>query len=156
MNVSDAKDILRAFENHGVEYVLVGALAMAAHGLIRATRDIGVFLAPTEENLCRLTRALHSLFDDPSIEEITPDDLLGDYPAVEYVPPGAAFSIDIMTRLGTAFEYGDLQVETLDFDGVCVKVATPSTLYRMKKGTVRPQDAVDAAWLKDAYGVEGS
>jgi hypothetical protein len=52
------------------------------------TRDADVFVAPDEDNVARLRRALKSVFDDdPNVDEITAADLGGDYPAVEYTPP---------------------------------------------------------------------
>ena len=98
--------------------------------------------------------ALLSVFDDPHVEEITAEDLLGDYPAVQYVPPDGAFHIDILTRLGEAFRFEDLESERIDFDGLEVSVVTPATLYRMKKGTVRPRDRGDAERLRERFGFE--
>lgn len=59
------------------------------HGLPRFTEDRDIFVAPERENVEALERALHSVFADPSIDEISADDLLGDYPAIQYVPPEA-------------------------------------------------------------------
>jgi len=58
--------VLAALEQHDVDYVLVGGLALGVHGLVRATRDIDVFVRPTSENVERLRAALRSVFDDPS------------------------------------------------------------------------------------------
>ena len=57
MDFSQAMRVLAAFARHGVEYVLVGSMAMAAQGLIRATRDMDVFVAPDAENVERLKAA---------------------------------------------------------------------------------------------------
>jgi hypothetical protein len=62
----------------------------------------------------RLKSALRSVFDDPSIDQISADDLLGEYPAVQYIPPQAGFHIDILTRLGDAFRFEDLRSEKVD------------------------------------------
>jgi hypothetical protein len=62
---------------------------------------------------------------------------------------GVAYWIDILARLGEAFRYADLECEVLRVEGVTVRVATPRTLYRMKKDTVRPQDRLDAEVLKE-------
>jgi hypothetical protein len=37
MDLDEAKRILTAFEREGLEYVLIGSMAMAAQGLVRAT-----------------------------------------------------------------------------------------------------------------------
>lgn len=72
MDFQEAKRILAALEREGVEYVLIGSMAMAAQGLIRATRDLDLFVSPTEANVERLRRALMSLYDDdPNVEQIT-------------------------------------------------------------------------------------
>jgi hypothetical protein len=69
MDLAEAKRILAAFEREKVDYVLVGSMAMAAQGLIRATRDLDFFVSPTPENVGRLKVALRSLYDDdPNIE----------------------------------------------------------------------------------------
>lgn len=91
------------------------------------------------------------MFDDPNIDQISADDLLGEYPAVQYIPPQAGFHIDILTRLGEAFRFEDLRSEKVDLGGVSVTVATPATLYRMKKGTIRPKDWGDAEALRRRF-----
>jgi hypothetical protein len=154
VDYEQAREVLAAFEREGVQYVIFGAVALNLQGLARATEDLDVFVAPTEENIRRLRAALTSVFDDPHIEEITAEDLLGDYPAVQYVPPEGDFHIDILTRLGEAFRFEDLDSERVDFDGLGVSVVTPATLYRMKKGTVRPRDRGDAERLRQRFGFE--
>ena len=57
MTFAEALQLLAAFERHGVAYLLVGSMAMAARYL-RATRDIDIFVDPREENVARLKAAL--------------------------------------------------------------------------------------------------
>ncbi len=144
MTFEEAKVILRALDRERVKYALIGSMAMAAQGLVRATRAIDFFVSPEPENVERLKRALRSVFDDPIIDQISATDLAGDFPAIEYVPPHGRFSMDILARLGEAFRYGDVQAEEMDLDDFRVRVATPRMLWRMKKDTVRPQDRADA------------
>lgn len=146
--------MLAALEREGVQYAIFGAVALNLQGLARATEDLDVFVAPTADNIARLRAALKSVFDDPHIDEITAEDLLGDYPAVQYVPPEGSFHIDILTRLGEAFSFEDLDTERVDFDGIEVTVVTAATLYRMKKGTVRARDRGDAERLRERFGFE--
>jgi len=151
MEFEQTKRILAAFDRHGVNYVLVGGMAMAAQGLVRATRDIDVIVSVTPKNIDRLKAALQELFNDPEIDSIRADELAGDYPAIRYVPPTGDFWIDILARLGEAFQFADLESEELVVEGVRVRVATPRTLYRMKKDTVRPQDRLDAQALRERF-----
>ncbi len=143
-----------ALADEGVEYVLVGGLAVNLHGVIRATEDVDLFVRPDRTNVERLRAALWRVFDDDAIDEITADDLAGEFPVVRYVPPGAGPSIDLVSRLGERVAYADLEAEERDVDGVPVRLATPRTLYRLKCDTARPIDAQDAARLRAAFTLE--
>lgn len=79
--------------------------------------------------------------------------LLGEYPAVQYVPPDGLFHLDILTRLGEAFTFDDLEITRVPFEHLTVSVASPATLYRMKRGTVRLKDRADAELLKERFNV---
>jgi hypothetical protein len=54
----DFKDMLSALSDEKVEYLLVGAHAMAVHGCPRATQDIDFWIRPSPENAKRVFRAL--------------------------------------------------------------------------------------------------
>ena len=141
--------VLRAFQQEGLEYVLIGAAAMGFHGLVRATEDLDIFIRPTPENVERLKRAFRAAYDgDPNVEEISTADLLGDYPAVRYYPPSGDLYFDIMTRLGEAASFETVSAEVKEVEGVRVRLATPDALYRLKKNTVRPLDRQDAEALR--------
>lgn len=146
--------VISALNAEDVEYVLFGAMAIGAHGFLRATEDVDLFLRPTPENIDALRRALWRVWEDPDIAQITAEDLCGDYPAVSYVPPDGGFPLDLVTRLGTAVSYEDLEWALVSLDGVPTRVATPQTLYEMKRDTVRPKDAIDAAALKRKFGLK--
>ncbi len=155
IDIDEAKRILAAFEREGVAYVMVGSMAMAVQGLARATRDVDFFVAATPDNVAALQRALKSIYDDdPNVEQISADDLAGEYPAIQYVPPQGDYSLDLLSRLGEAFCYETIESEEIDLDGIRVRVATPAMLYRMKKDTVRAQDRIDAESLRRVFGLE--
>ena len=147
--------VLRAFESAGLDYVLIGAAAMAFHGLIRATADLDFFIRATPENIERLRTALRDAFQgDPNINEISSADLLGEYPAVRYYPPTGNLYLDLLTRLGEVASYETVDSEIKDVDGIAVRVATPAALYRLKKRTVRLQDQADAAALRERFNLK--
>ena len=153
MEFEEVTRVLAAFERRGVRYVLVGSMAMAAQGIVRATRDMDVFISAEAENVERLKAALRELYADPQIEEIRAEELAGDYPVVQYVPPSGDYSIDILARLGEAFRFDDIESEETVLGGIRVRVATPRTLYRMKRDTLRAQDRLDAEILKERFGL---
>lgn len=144
--------ILRSFDLHGVEYILVGGVAGIVHGIGRTTEDVDLFVRPTSENIAAVRAALLEVYPgDTSVHEIKADDLAGDYPTVRYGPPHGRFYIDLIARLGEAFSFDDLEWQLTDIGGVPVRVATPRTLFRMKRDTLRTRDRADAEALRELY-----
>ena len=147
--------VLRAFEQEGLEYVLIGATAMGFHGIVRATEDLDLFVRATSKNVEKLKRAFRKAYDDdPHIDEISADDLLGDYPALRYYPPSGDLYFDVMTRLGSAAGFDTVESDVIVVEGIRIRVATPAALYRLKKDTVRPLDRQDAEALKQRFDLE--
>jgi hypothetical protein len=152
MDSDELLKVLRAFEKENLEYVIIGATAMGFHGLVRATEDVDLLIRPTPENVERLRQALKATYaDDSSIQDIRTEDLLGDYPAVRYYPASGDLFFDILTRLGEAARYENVESEIKDVEGVRIWVATPQALYRLKKNTVRSIDQQDAAALRERF-----
>lgn len=139
--------IIKALNNYKVDYVLVGGVAVILYGLERLTRDLDIFIKPVPENIESLKKALNSIFHDSSIEEINSSEL-EKYPVIRYGTP-TGFYIDLMTKIGEAFSFEDLEYEIMEYKDVRIKIATPEMLYRMKKDTVRPQDKIDASFLNE-------
>jgi hypothetical protein len=154
MDFQLVKRVLAALEARGVNYALFGATALNLHGLVRATEDLDVFVEPTPENIERLRAALNDVFDDPHLADLRTDDLLGEYPSVRYVPPSADMYFDILTRLGEAYTFADLETMRVPLEDLTVSVVTPKMLYRMKRDTVRPKDRIDAEALRRAFRLE--
>jgi predicted nucleotidyltransferase len=147
-------ELLRALADEEVDYVLIGGLALNLQGIVRTTEDVDLFLRPDEENIERAKRALRRVWDDPAVEEIAAADLLGDYAVVRYGPPDEDVIVDLLTRIGTAVSFEDLESETKIYEGIPVQVATPKTLVRLKSDTIRPRDHADAAALRERFGID--
>jgi hypothetical protein len=155
VRLADLRKVLAAFERLGVRYVLVGSMAMAAHGVVRATEYVDFFVSPDEENVRRLRQALYETYGDESAFEISSEDLAGAYPVVRYGPPDPeTLTIDLIGRLGDAYSFEDIEAEPVDVGDLTAHVATPRMLYVMKRDTVRPQDRADAEALRDTFGLE--
>jgi len=140
--------VLEAFEKEEVDYILVGGLAVILHGMPRLTQDINVFVKMNPENIGKLQKALHRVFqDEENINEITLDEL-NHYSVIRYGSPGG-FYIDIMARLGEVATYDNLEYETIIVDEVSIKVATAEKLFELKKDTLRFEDKRDAFFLSE-------
>ncbi len=154
MDADLVMDVLRALEAEGARYKVIGGVGLNLLGIRRFTDDLDIFIEPTPDNIARLRRALSRVFDDPNIDAITSEDLLGEYPAIQYVPPVGSFHIDIIARLGEAFSYDNVEASAIEFEGETFMVITPQMLHDMKIVTHRPQDHADAAKLREWFDIE--
>src|SRR5690242_1218157 len=93
--------MLRALSAEGVEYLVVGAYAMAAHGIPRATGDIDIWIRPSPVNADRVLRAIRR-FGAP-LFDLTVADLTRDGTVFQLgLPPRR---IDLLTSIdGVTFE----------------------------------------------------
>jgi predicted nucleotidyltransferase len=138
-------NVLKAMEDEGVDYILIGGFAVILHGLPRFTVDMDFFVKMAENNIQKLRRALYLTFGDSEIEELTFDELQR-YPVIRYGTPNG-FHIDIMAQLGEIAIYEDLEYEIMEVEGQKIKVATAESLLKLKEGTIRPEDKADARFL---------
>jgi len=143
----DFLKVLKAMEDEGVDYILIGGFAVILHGLPRFTMDMDFFIQMVEQNVQKLRKALYSTFGDSDIEEITFDEL-AKYPVIRYGTP-KGFHIDIMAQLGEAATYEDLEYEIMEIQGQKIRVATAEALLKLKEETIRPEDKGDALFLKE-------
>ena len=153
VNLDKVLELIMAMNREGVEYITFGAIALFTHGIVRNTEDADFFVAPTPENIERLKRALRSVWNDPAIDEIDAEELIGDYPAVRYGPPDTDIYMDFLTRLGDAYSYGTLEWQMAEIEGVPIRFVTPAQLYAMKRNTVRLKDRNDAEALRQAFSL---
>lgn len=141
--------MFKAFEKANVRYILIAGFAVVLYGMQRLTRDIDIFVEMVPENIENLRKALVSVYQDRSIEEITFEEL-EKYSVIRYVAPDG-FCVDIISRLGDAFSYKDLDFKKVEIEGIEVRIATPETLLRLNKDTVRPEDKMDADFLEELF-----
>jgi len=142
----DFKELLLAFNAHDVEYLIVGAHALAAYGHVRATKDIDVWVGRSRENAQRVLKGL-SDFGAPLVD-LTLEDLIRAGTIFQIgVPP---LRIDIITQID-GVEFADAwpdRFETL-FGGVPAFVISRHHLIRNKKTAARLQDLADVEKLLD-------
>jgi hypothetical protein len=141
----DYRDILVAFGDHAVEYLVVGGYAVGFHGQPRFTKDLDLWIRPTPENL-RLVRAALVAFGAPEslltqLEPAALEDVLW-----MGAPP---VRIDIVKGVpGGDFERAYPRRVTADWDGVQVDVVGRDDLITLKRASGRPRDLLDADALE--------
>src|SRR5262245_26737223 len=140
----DFKDLLSAFSAQGVEYLVVGAHALAAHGHVRATKDLDVWVRPSAENSPRVIQALKA-FGAP-LHDLTSDDL--SRPGLIFqigVPP---VRVDVITSIdGVDFAAAWPDRLLANLEGQQVPVLSRHHLIANKKAAGRLQDLADVEAL---------
>ena len=141
----DFRDILSSFNAERVEYMVVGAYALAAHGLPRSTGDIDLWVRPTSDNAQRVERALIAFgapTDQFSRSDFESDDLILQLG----VPPGR---VDIITSIeSVSFDEAWPNHIVVVLDSISVPVLGRGELLRNKRAVGRPQDQADVARLE--------
>jgi hypothetical protein len=137
--------MLSAFSAESVEFLLVGAYALAAHGYPRATGDMDIWIRRSEENAQRVWRALQAfrapLFDLALQDLVTAD--------MVFQIGAAPRRIDILTSIDAVeFDEAWPRRKEVEIEGQKLAVIGRADLLRNKKALGRPKDLADAAWLE--------
>ncbi|MHB8416852.1 MAG: hypothetical protein ACYDCL_02165 [Myxococcales bacterium] len=141
----DFVDLLRAFSDQGVECLVVGAHALAAHGHVRATKDLDVWVRPTPENAARVYRAL-AAFGAP-LSDLREEDLA--CPGTVFQIGVAPLRIDIITRIdGLEFDEAWREKVAAKLGDLPVYVPSKAHLIRNKRASGRLQDLADVERLE--------
>jgi hypothetical protein len=141
----DFLDLLRAFADAEVRFLLVGAYALGLHGKPRATGDLDVWIDATPENARRVMQALRA-FGAP-MADIAESDFA--HPGVTYqigLPPRR---IDILTEL-TGLTFADAWPGRVrgPFGSVHVDYIGRADFIRNKRQTGRLKDLADVEGLE--------
>ncbi len=143
----DFRDLLLAFCSEGVEFLIVGAYALALHGVPRFTGDLDVYVRPTPANAARAWRALVRFGAPIEAAGVSEKDLAT--PGVVYqigLPPRR---IDLLTEIsGVGFDEAWATRETTDLDGSAIHFIAKDMLVKNKQAAGRPKDLADVARLK--------
>ncbi|MCI0495994.1 nucleotidyltransferase [candidate division KSB1 bacterium] len=143
----DYKEMLSILLENKVDFLLVGAYAMAAHGYPRATADLDIFIRPDVENAKKVYKALAD-FGAP-MDSVT----IGDFEK-----PGTIFQIGVIPRRidvineidGVLYEEADKDKVIVDIEGLKVPIISKPKLIINKKAAGREKDRLDAIRLENS------
>jgi hypothetical protein len=142
----DFIDLLRAFSDAEVRFMVVGAYAVAFHSRPRATGDLDLWVEPTRDNAARVMTAL-STFGAP-IEGLSAIDLAT--PGVVYQIGVAPRRIDILTALtGVDFPAAWQERVSAPLGGVECPIIGREALIRNKRALGRARDKADLDLLSE-------
>lgn len=134
-------EMLSALSGAGAEYLIIGANAVAAHGYVRATKDLDILVRATPANAARVWQALAD-FGAP-LEDVTREDL--HTPGMVLQIGVEPVRIDILTE-AAGIDFDVAWSNRIEIDGYWY--IGKDDLIRAKRAAGRPQDMVDAETLE--------
>ena len=142
----DFVEMLSALAEAGAEFLIVGAHALAAHGVPRATGDLDIWVNTTSDNATRVMAALVAfgapLLDLTLADLTTPDTVF----QIGQVPN----RVDILTGVsGVSFSYAWPRRVLLRIEGIDVPVLSRQDFVVNKRTSGRPKDLLDLELLGD-------
>jgi hypothetical protein len=141
----DFNELLAEFNAHLVEYIIVGAHALAAHGHVRATQDLDIWVRPEPANAKRVIDALRA-FGAP-LHDLTEQDL--STPGLIFQIGVEPIRIDVLTVIdGLTFDEAWRDRVSSRFSDQPVNVLSKEHLIQNKLAAARPQDLADVERLR--------
>lgn len=150
---NDYKEMLQCLSEENVDFLLVGAYAMACHGYPRSTMDIDLWVMSSRENAEAVMRSLRK-FGAPlhglTLADLTANDTI-------FQIGVAPRRIDIITGVsGLNFEDAATRCLEIDIDGIRVRTLGLNDLITNKKASGRKKDILDAEALENIkHSLEG-
>lgn len=143
--LEDLKTLLSTLHEQGVDYLLVGGYALAAHGYQRATADIDVLVPATIESGIKIKQAL-MILPDQAAQDLQPEW----FTEGENIRVADAFIVDILLNAnGQTYDMMQAYAETLELDGIPVRTINLQGLL-LTKQTLREKDIADRMVLERA------
>lgn len=144
---NDFLDLLEAFANAQVEFLVVGAHALAAHGIPRATGDLDVWVRPSAHNAARVMTALRA-FGAPLSEHGIAE--------ADFASPGAVYQlglpprrIDVLTHLsGLSFDEAWPSHLVIPLRGLPIAFLGREAMLKNKRAAARTKDLLDVELLE--------
>jgi predicted nucleotidyltransferase len=150
---SDSIELLKAFDQENIKYLIVGGYAVGFHAEPRYTKEIDIFISTDPENARAIYRTLVA-FGAP-LDEIEPEDFQNQELFYQIgVPPNR---VDILMGIpGVAFEKAWTNRVQTDVDGVPLKYIALDDLIAAKKASGRDQDLMDIKSLEHVRDMKNS
>jgi hypothetical protein len=151
----DLRSLLETLNHKEVRFVVIGGVAVGAHGYVRGTEDLDLVPDPDPDNLKRLTRALAELESTLPTAEERPFDPASDAGVIQRGGNVTAITrfgeLDVVQRARGVPSYSQLEKDAVDSEllGIPVRVCSLTRLREMKEAQGREQDRADLANLPE-------
>jgi hypothetical protein len=152
----DLRSLLESLNDHGVRFVVIGGVAVGAHGFVRGTEDLDLVPDPDAENLKRLTEAMSTLEATLPTVGGRPFDPASDAGVIRRggnVTATTKFgALDVVQRARGVPSYTQLAEDAVESEllGIPVLVCSLARLREMKLAQDRTQDRLDLENLPES------
>jgi hypothetical protein len=141
----DFRELLECFNARSVEYVIVGGYALAHYGTVRATKDMDIYVRPTEANAQRVMAALEAFGFGKA--ELAAEDFARPGQVIQLGYPPVR--VDLVTSLtGVTWEQVAAGQTGGDYGGAPAPFIGRAELIANKRATARLQDLADVERLE--------
>lgn len=140
--------LLVLLAEHGVQFVVVGGIAVTLQGYVRLTEDVDLLVESSAENIDLLLATL-SGYGEGFASQLTRSDFDDSEGAIRIVEETEQCQIDIFTRMSSR-RYADAVADasTLMLRGLPIRYASKASLIGWKESSVREKDKLDAIALR--------
>lgn len=147
----DFRDILSCLKKEEVDFIVVGAYALATHGFPRATGDIDIWVRNSPSNARQTFKALMRF--GAALSDLSENDLTS--PDMVFQIGVEPCRIDLMTGIdGVEFDQAWMNKVKVRIDDLEIYVLSRADLLVNKLATGRDQDQGDIAWLRKNQGAD--
>lgn len=144
-NYFQFEKLLAALARGGVDFAVVGGVAVSLNGFVRATDDLDVLVHVLPENVRKLLACL-SQWGEGWARELTPEDFVSQEGCVRVMEE---FELDIFTRMrGRSLEDFRPRLRNVVIEEVEIPYLAAVDLIFLKEGSWREKDQIDVAALK--------
>jgi len=166
MKLADVEAILRALNEADARYLIVGGLAVVAHGYVRYTADVDIVLELERENILRAMNALEAIGYQPLVP-VKATDFADESLRRSWIeeknmivfqlrnPDRESTRLDIFVAEPFSFSHEYAAAYWQDVAGVRAPVLQLSELLRMKRDAGRARDLNDVEQLESLGGTDG-
>jgi hypothetical protein len=132
----------------GVEFVVVGGVAVTLHGYVRLTEGVDILIESSPTNIQRFLDSLAN-YGEGFARELSSEDFTDEEGAIRIVEETELSQVDVFTRI-SGLRYLDLKMDAsiLSLHGHEIAYASKSALIRLKSNSVREKDQFDVAALR--------
>lgn len=150
-NFFQFEKLLAELAQSGVDFAVVGGIAISLNGYVRATDDADIIVAETPDNIRRVLKCLEG-WGEGWARELKEEDFVPQEGSIRVMED---FDLDIFTRMrGKSLDDFRPRLRYLETSGVRIPYISPQDLIYLKQGSWRDKDKLDVLAMQEIIARE--